>query len=107
MEQPPEKNAERIIGKETILEIIARHVSNAEVVREVLDDEGASFLELKANGEKEGTFSEFNYRREKNKTGKDGETLLSIHQTFYEDDIPSGGKEILLRKDESGEWVEV
>ena len=98
MENSPEKSNERIASREELLEIISHHFSNAEITKEEVDENGVTILELKAEGETEGTFQEFNYRREK---------VLSIHVVYYEDDMPCGGKEILLRDSGSGGWVEI
>ena len=106
MENIPQNKPERIVSKEELLEIISRFAPHAVVVKETTDDKGVSFLELKAEGEKEGTFTEIDYRRDKHNMSRDGVRLISIHMTSYEDDMPFTGNEIRLCESESGEWVE-
>jgi hypothetical protein len=105
MENFIEKGPEQILSKEEVLEAISRYAENAEIVRELSDENGLYLLEAKILGEKPGEITQFEYMRKGTFPNHNESVETAIHKVFYENEIPVGGESVAVFKPETGEWI--
>ncbi len=107
MENPIEKGPERILTKEDVMEVIARHAENAILVRELSDEQGLYLLEVKVEGKESDEIIQYQYMRKGRFPNHNEASETAIHAVYYQGETPVGGDKIAVYKSEMGGWEEV
>ena len=94
-----EKGPQHSPTEEEVMEIIARHATQSNVIKEEADEQGVCFLELKAEGTKPGEFNEYYYMR------KEGRKI-TIDVVYYENGEILTAEPLAVYNEEAGEWKE-
>jgi hypothetical protein len=106
MENLIEKGPERILSKEEVLEVIARYGENAELVRELSDEQGLYLLEAKIEGKEPGEVIQYEYMRKGRFPNHNEASETALHVVYYQDEIPVGGDKVAVYNSETGEWID-
>lgn len=106
MENPIEKGPERILSKEEVMEVISRYAENAEMVRELSDEQGLYLLEVKVPGEKEGETTQYEYMRKGRFPNHNEASETALHKVYYDGEMPVGGDKVAIYNPETGEWTD-
>lgn len=71
------------------------------------DDLGIYLLEVKAEGEKEGDFTEYLYLRRGEFPNQNATSETAISVVFYEGGTPVGGSNVSRYDEKTGQWEDV
>jgi hypothetical protein len=99
----PERGPEKILTSEEVLHALSRYAEGFTVGRELSDEKGVYLREVTVPGEKEGNFTEYQYKR-KVGHGTNRSTITSINAIYYQNGIPLSGDTVSVFNEETGQW---
>ena len=107
MENSNEKGHERILSKEEVIEVIRGFAENAELVRELSDEQGLYLLEAKVEGEGQGEVIQYEYMRAGRFPNHNEASETAIHIMYYENGVAQIGNKLAVYNSETQQWDEV